>query len=154
MRRREKEITDKTELEAVLHDGGICRIGMIDGKVPYLVPMNYGYADGKIYLHSALAGRKVDVLRKNNYVCFEIENGTEIVENEEACSWGMRYKTIIGYGNILELEDPAEKRGGLALIMKKYSDKKDWDFPDQALNKVLVLRLDIESMTGKKSGQA
>ena len=126
---------------------------MVDGKEPYVVPMNYGYADNVIYMHSALEGRKVDVLRANNRVCFEIETGTELLKKDQPCSWGMRFKTVIGYGTVTELDDPEAKHAGLSLIMGQYSDREDWQFPEAAMAKVLVLRLDIESMTGKKSGQ-
>ena len=152
MRRGEKEITDTAELEEILKGGTVCRIAMIDGQVPYLVPMNYGYTDGSIYMHCAREGRKVDILRAKNQVCFEIEKDVELVYSDRACSLTTHFKSIIGYGRITEIEDPSDKRRGLMILMNQYSDKPDWEFPDEALAKILVLRLDIESMTGKRSG--
>lgn len=152
MRRSEKEIKDRAELEQILRTNSICRLGMVHEGIPYIVPMNYGYSDGAIYMHSAREGRKIDILRADNYVCFEIEGVSKLVEAEKACSWTTHYTTIIGYGHVELIDDPAGKRQGLTVLMSQYSDRTDWDFPDRQLDRVLVLRLDIESMTGKKSG--
>jgi nitroimidazol reductase NimA-like FMN-containing flavoprotein (pyridoxamine 5'-phosphate oxidase superfamily) len=152
VRRKEKEIHDKDELEKILKKGTICRLGLCDDNVPYIVPMNYGYSDGNIYFHSANSGRKIEMMRKNSYACFEIEGGTEIVKDDKACSWGMRYKSIIGYGKLEEVEDLNEKMKGLSLLMKHYSLKEKWDFPEKSIKKVLVLKLKIDTMSGKRSG--
>ena len=152
MRRREKEIHDKDELEDVLKNGKICRLGLCDNNVPYVVPMNYGYSDGNIYFHSANNGRKIEIIRKNNYACFEIEVGTEIVKDDNACNWGMKFESIIGYGKLEEVHKFCEKMKGLSVLMKHYSGKETWEFPDSNSEKVLVLKLKIDVMSGKKSG--
>ncbi len=152
MRRNEKEIKDPAELERILQINDICRLGMVRDGVPYIVPMNYGYADGVLYMHSAREGRKVDILRADNYVCFEIDGEVKIMEAGEACSWTTHYTSIIGYGRIELLDDPDEKRHGLTVLMTQYSDRTDWEFPDRQLDRVLVLKLKIESMRGKRSG--
>jgi len=151
MRRSEKEIKDRAELEHILKTSEICRLGMVQEGIPYIVPMNYGYADGALYMHSAREGRKMDILRAENYVCFEIESGAKLVEAEDACGWTSRYTSIIGYGHVELIDGPAEKQHGLAVLMSHYSDRTDWEFPDRQLDRVLVLRLTIESMSGKKS---
>ncbi|MDY7026878.1 MAG: pyridoxamine 5'-phosphate oxidase family protein [Spirochaetota bacterium] len=152
MRRSEKEIKDRAELEQILKTNSICRLGMVHEGTPYIVPMNYGYADAALYMHSAREGRKIDVLRADNYVCFEIESGAKLVKAEEACSWTTHYTSIIGYGHVELIDDPAGKRHGLGVLMSQYSDGIDWEFPGRQLDRVLVLRLDIESMSGKRSG--
>lgn len=91
-------------------------------------------------------------MRTNSYACFEIEAGTEVVRDKKACSWGMRYKSIIGYGKLEEVEDLNEKMKGLSLLMKHYSGEKTWEFPEKNIEKVLVLKLKIDTMSGKKSG--
>ena len=152
MRRKEKEIHDKDELEEILIKGEICRLGLCDNNIPYIVPMNYGYSDGIIYLHSANSGRKVEIIRNNNYACFEIETGTEIIRDKNACNWGMKYKSIIGHGKLEEAGDFDEKKKGLSFLMMHYSGKKTWEFPESEMKKVLVLKLKIDTMSGKKSG--
>jgi len=152
VRRKEKEIHDKDELEEILKNGTICRLGLCDNNVPYIVPMNYGYSDGNIYFHSANSGRKIEMMRTNSYACFEIEGGTEIVKADKACSWGMRYKSIIGYGKLEEVDDFNEKKKSLSVIMKHYSGDETWEFSEKNTEKVLVLKLRIDTMSGKQSG--
>jgi len=82
VRRKEKEIHDKDELEEILKNGTICRLGLFDNNVAYVVPMNYGYSGGSIYFYSADSEKKIEIMRKNNYACFEIEAGTEIVKDD------------------------------------------------------------------------
>ena len=64
MRRKEKEIKDKKEIEQIFKYSHVCRLGIFDGKMPYIVPMNFGYRDNILYFHSALEGRKVDIQKK------------------------------------------------------------------------------------------
>ncbi len=71
MRKKEREITDIREIEQVIAGADICRIGFVDGDEPYIVPVSFGYEDNAIYFHSALEGRKVNLIKKNSKVCFE-----------------------------------------------------------------------------------
>ena len=151
MRRSEKEIHDREELESILKSGEVCRLGLCENNVPYIVPMNYGYYDRTLYFHSAKKGRKIDILKKNSYACFEIEVGNEIVKNEKACSWAARFKSVIGYGELEEVHERDEKVKGLSLLLKQYSGKEAWEFPEDAVEKVLVLKLRIDTMSGKRS---
>ena len=152
MRRAEKEIRHPAELEDVLRRGTICRLGLCSDSVPYVVPMNYGYSDGSIYLHCATSGRKIEMVRRNDRVCFEVEVDTELVRNNSACGWGMRFTSIIGYGRLEELHGPVEKRRGLGVLMEHISGRGAWEIPEDGLADVLVLRLRIETMTCKRSG--
>ncbi|MFC1532217.1 pyridoxamine 5'-phosphate oxidase family protein [Thermodesulfobacteriota bacterium] len=64
MRRKEKEITKKSEIEAVINKALVCRVGLSDNNFPYIVPLCFGYQDNTIYIHGALEGRKIDILKK------------------------------------------------------------------------------------------
>ena len=88
MRRKEKEIIEKSEIEAVIHKSMVCRLGLSDDDMPYIVPLCFGYQDNTIYVHSSLEGKKLDILRKNHNVCFEFDINTEIVEKGNACDIG------------------------------------------------------------------
>ena len=72
MRRYEREMADKAELEAVLAKATVVHLAMVDEGRPYVVPMNFGYADGCLYLHGAKEGRKMRILRRNPAVCFNL----------------------------------------------------------------------------------
>jgi len=67
LRRKEKEITNRNEIEEILTHNTICRIALSDNNIPYLIPMNYGYKENKIFLHSAGTGKKIEIIYQTNY---------------------------------------------------------------------------------------
>jgi len=152
MRRNDKEIVDYEEIEEILKKGIVCRIGLIDSGRAYIVPMNYGYRKGCIYLHSAHEGHKIDLIKNDPDVCFEIETDVAVIENDKACNWSMQYRCIIGYGTIEILQVPEQKKKGLEALLLHNSNRTDWDIPEKTLEHVTVLKLEIKEMTGKKSG--
>ncbi len=151
MRKVNQEITDKSILEEILIHSKICRIGMIDKGLPYILPFNYGYRDNHIYIHCAESGKKTDLLIKNPEVCFEIEEIADIVKNEKACKWATTYRSIVGYGKIEVLTDFVQKQQGLEIIMAHNGAPDLIDFEAKQVDSVLILKLIIHSLTGKQS---
>ncbi len=152
MRRKDKEITDHSLIESILKEEPICRIALCDWEKPYLFPMAFGYQDGYLYLHSAREGKKIDLLRKNNQVCFEVESKVEVVPGEKPCDWGMRYYTVIGFGKAYFLEEPDQKKKALDIMMRKFTKESQNEYAETMLEKTEVIKIVIEEMTGKKSG--
>lgn len=150
MRRSEKEITDELAVEAIIHASLVCRLALSDGNQPYIVPLCFGYQDRTLYFHSALEGKKIDLLQKNNRTCFEFDINSEIIKADKACKWGMKYQSVIGFGRAVLVENIEEKQKGLNIIMNHYSDR-NWQFPDKAIEKIAVIKIEIEKMTGKHS---
>lgn len=152
MRRTDKEVTDRTTIDAILHEAHLLRVAMVDesGK-PYLIPVNFGYSDNCLYVHSAPEGTKLDILRQNPEVCFEVDIRTEVHTGEQACDWSMKYFSVIGFGVVTFVSDIEQKRSAAQSIMRKYSGRDDWSIPDAALATLLVWRIRISSLTGKKS---
>jgi uncharacterized protein len=152
MRRQDREITDIQELETIINNCDVCRVAFADGNVPYIVTMNFGYSgeNGKIYFHSAREGRKIDMILKNNYVCFEMDTNHVLHEGSKACDFGMSYSSVVGYGHITIVNDPVERISGLNQIMSHYTGKAGYYYKQNVLERTMVLRLDISGMTGKK----
>ena len=150
MRRKKQEITNPEVLTEIFSEALVCRLAMMDGNVPYVVPLNFGFRDNVLYFHSAGEGKKLDLLREHSEVCFEVESGVEIVKGKDACSWGVSYRSIIGYGNAEFVADVDEKRRGLDVIMAHYSDGK-FEYSDKNLSRTTVIKVEITSMTGKRS---
>jgi uncharacterized protein len=150
MRRSEKEITDKLAIEKIINASLVCRLALSDGNQPYIVPLCFGYQDRALYFHSALEGKKIDILKKNNCTCFEFDVNSEIIKAEKACKWGMKYQSVIGFGKAVLVENIAEKKKALNIIMNHYSDR-DFQFTDKAIKKIAVIKIEIEGMTGKHS---
>lgn len=151
MRKSNQEIKDGKELEQILAGSFICRIAMLDGDQPYILPFNYGYRDGCIYIHSAPEGKKIRLLRQNRRVCFEVEGTVEIIKTAKACGWTTRYQSLVGYGDVEILSDRHTKQHGLEVIMAQYGAPDLVDFDQKNLDRMVILKLTISSLKGKQS---
>lgn len=139
------------EIERIIKKAICCRIALVDDDEPYIVPICFGYEKNNLYFHGALEGRKVALIKKNNKICFEIDIDVEVVEASNPCDWSMKYRSIIGVGRAYILENDEEKSHGLNLIMEQYTEG-DVSFPKSVLNSVLVVRVDIKSLSGRQIG--
>ena len=153
MRRKDKEIKDSSIVENILSSAQICRIGFAENNTPYIVPVNYGYEANRLFIHSAKSGKKIELIRKNPNVCFEIELDPEIITGKKACDWTTKYQSIIGYGKIEILEDKAQKIKGLDTIMKQHAYKGKTEYKESLLDKMVILVIHIEKLTAKQSGK-
>jgi len=151
MRRKDREMTDRGMIEEVMRRAMVCRMAMCEGDRPYVVPVCFGYEDGAVYIHCATEGKKLDVLRKNPNVCVEFEVDTELVVQGEGCHCTMKYRSVIGSGRASLVEDTGLKRKGLDAIMKHYTGRTH-EYPDEMVNRTAIIRVEIESLTGKQSG--
>ncbi|MFP4179699.1 MAG: pyridoxamine 5'-phosphate oxidase family protein [Spirochaetaceae bacterium] len=176
MRRNEKEITNQDDIIQLLDSSFVGRLAMSNEGVPYVVPVNYSNKGISIFFHSAKEGKKIECLRKNPQVCFEVDFSGEIITGEDACAWSIEYGSVIGHGKARFLEDAEEKREALDLIMgravqsleqsgkakdgkvKESSGKagknlpKSFTYSDSAIAGVAVVRIDLDTVTGKRSG--
>ena len=127
---------------------------MVDNGLPYVVPLSYGYKihDGntlELYFHSALEGRKLDVLRRNNNVCFEMANEGEPVHAETPCNSGYYFASVIGYGEAVFIEDADEKSKALSIIFK-HQTYEDITFSPEQTESVCVFKIVSTEFIGKK----
>lgn len=155
MRKKDREITDRAELIDLLRRNIVLRLGLCRDHMPYIVPLNYGMeeADGRLhlYLHSAAEGEKMDILRENPNVCFEIDCSHQILPGRNPGEYTMGYESVIGFGRVELLTDEAEKRHGLTMLMQAVAPHVlEPDFPDKLIQVTAVLRLEVESLTGKR----
>lgn len=153
MRRQDKEIRDPAAVRAILAEALCCRIAMVDGERPYVIPVSFVLDGDGLYVHSADHGRKLRVLRKNPHVCFEVDGGVEVATAKSACDVGMRFRSVVGFGAVSFVEDPAEKARVLRLFIDKYTPKLSREMPEHELAKTVVWRVAIARMTGKRSGR-
>ena len=152
MTKREFQITDPAQIEQILCDAKVLHLGMAVNNEPYVVPMNYGYRmeDGKLtlYLHSAVRGRKLDMMRENPNVFFEIDCDRMPFEGRVPCQYGLVYSSIMGRGTARIVEDVEEKKQAMALLMKTQTGK-DFTFEDRLVSIVAVIRIDVTEYTAK-----
>jgi len=142
---------DRTAIEAIIRKAQVCRLGMADGGQPYVVPLCFGYEEGVLYFHTGAQGRKLEVLRRNSSVCFELEADVELVPADQPCRWAMKYRSVIGFGTAAFVNDSAEKRRALACIMRQYSDRS-FEFPDDVVRSVTIVKVAVSAMTGRQAG--
>ncbi|MCP4760562.1 MAG: pyridoxamine 5'-phosphate oxidase family protein [archaeon] len=155
MRRKEKEIEDQDKIELILKKSMIGRIGLSQSDVPYIVPVNYIYDNGTIYVHSAKEGKKIEILKNNNNVCFEVDILGDLKTNEIACKFTQEYQSVMGFGKAYILTDKEKKIEKLNLIMKKYSteSKSKWEYNDKIIENILIIEIIFDKITGKQSGK-
>jgi len=150
MRRGDKEIADRAELDRIIDQASVLRLGLIDGSRPYVVPLNFGRDGDELWMHSFPGGLKLECIRRNPSVCVEIDHFVSIITGANACGgWSARYDSVIGFGTAEIVEDEAEKERGLRVIMGKYSGRDDWEF--SMLKTTAVIRVRLDSLTGKHS---
>jgi uncharacterized protein len=149
MRRSEKEIKDRTAIDAIIRQCRVCRLGLSDGEEPYIVPLCFGYDGEALYFHSAPEGRKIDILRKNNQVCVEFDISGGMKEAEQGCKWGITYRSVIGFGTAELVDDREAKQKALKILMAQYSDK-EYAFPDDVVTKTAIIKVVIARITGKQ----
>jgi uncharacterized protein len=152
MRRADKEIADREELERILDEAMVMRLGMLDGGRPYVVPLNFARAGDDLWFHGAKAGRKIDCLRAAPAVCIEVDRFLRLRTGPSACDdWSSSYESVIGFGTAEIVEDADAKLSGLRALMRKYSGREDWEFGAADVAATAVVRIRLESLTGKRS---
>jgi len=152
MRRQDKEITDSGLIQEILAKSEICRLGLVENDEAYIVPVNYAYDNGLIYIHSAPDGRKIEMIKRNNRVSFEIEFAGEIIKDKVPCNWSAKYRSVMGKGSIIIENDSELKKRGLDLILRKYGADMQLNYDKSILSRMVMLILKIDSITGKQSG--
>ena len=141
----------KEAIDSILQQATVCRLAMLDGETPYIVPLCFGYRDGVLYFHGSLKSRKYELIQKHPKVCFEFDILSEALPAPEPCDWDMRYRSVVGFGEALMVEGLDEKRQALEIIAAQYS-KRPTSVLDNKVRKTAVFKVVIASMTGKQSG--
>lgn len=152
MRRKDKEVIDPKVIGEVFATAEVCRLAMVDHGEPYVVPLNYGYRDHALFFHSAAAGRKIDILKRNPAVCFEIETPSAILKHAAPCHWGIKARSLIGYGRVEIITDYLQKKQGLDIIMTHHGKTDPNVYDENQLGAVVILKLTVESVTCKQLG--
>ena len=152
MTKRERQITDEQQIWSILDTAKILHLGLAVDNEPYVVPMNYGYTmeNGNLilYLHSAVRGKKLDMIRVNPKVFFEMDCDLIPFESEKPCQYGLSYSSVMGRGTAVIVEDVEEKMKAMSLLMKTQT-QKDFSFNEQLVSIVSVIRIDVAEYTAK-----
>ena len=152
MTKRERQVTDPQQILRILDTAKVLHLGLAVDNEPYVVPMNYGYTmeDGKLtlYLHSAVRGKKLDMIQANPKVFFSIDCDRMPFEGRVPCQYGLVYSSIMGRGTATIVEDVEQKKRAMSILMKTQTGK-DFTFEDRLVSIVAVVRIDVAEYTAK-----
>lgn len=152
MTKRELQVTDPHQIRDILNKAKVLHLGLCVDNEPYVVPMNYGYImEGEtlvLYLHSAVQGKKLDMIRANPRVFFELDCDRMPFEGEKPCQYGLVYSSVMGRGTARIVEDVEEKIRAMTMLMKTQTGK-DFSFNDRLVSIVSVIRIDVTEYTAK-----
>jgi len=149
-----KDVTDDRAIIAdILDKAEFVTLALVDEDGPYSVPISHGYHDGVLYLHSSKKGRKADALRlaveRGGRVAFSAATDLEMKTGDLACQWGYKFRGVLGSGMPRFIEDEAEKRTGLGVIMKKYAGNDSFPYDSGILAKTAVIAIDVDRATAR-----
>ena len=154
MRRIDKQIDSLEEINKIIHRSNVCWVAMARKNNPYLIPMNFGFQDQHLYLHSAGKGLKIDILKENPRVCIAFGQNIELLPSTILCKTSMKYQSVLVYGKARFIEDPHEKKEALDIIVRHYYKDKTEDvlkYNHKTIIELVIIKIQIEKMTGKKS---
>jgi nitroimidazol reductase NimA-like FMN-containing flavoprotein (pyridoxamine 5'-phosphate oxidase superfamily) len=153
MRRKDREISNMEDIIAIIKKCDVCQLAIFDQEYPYIVPLNFGYSydgtDMELYFHGANAGKKMELISRNNKAGFEMDCSHTLITGDEACDYTMEYESVCGNG-IIELLEGEDKIKGLTFLMKQYSPEETFQFNEKHVNAVAVYKLKVNSITGKR----
>src|ERR1035437_1226148 len=141
-------LTDKKEIEEIISHCDMCFVGITEADgTPYVIPMNFGYNDGEIILHSAPEGKNISLLALSNRVCVTFCSDRKLVYQhpDVACSYSMLSRSVLCKGSVSFIEDLSEKEAAMNVTMKNYTDRP-FKYSKPALMNVKVWRVTIDEM--------
>jgi len=147
-------ITDQKEIDEIINKCQVCYVSMVDeNNHPYVLPFNFGYSDGIIYLHSSQKGLKIDILKKNPAVCiaFSTDHQLRYQSEQVACSYSMKYRSVLAFGKVEFITDMEQKIQFLNNVMTHYTDR-DFTYNEPALREVCTYLVKVEKFTAKLYG--
>lgn len=150
MRRKRQQLSDE-ESYAILQNATSGTLALLgDGDYPYAVPISYVFSEGKLYFHSALSGHKVDAIRSCDLASFCVVAQDDV----KPALYTTFFRSVIAFGRIHIVDDEAEKLAAARLLGNRYNPHQDEALQkelENGLARMLVIRLDIEHLTGKES---
>ena len=158
MRRKDREITRIEDILSIVDRAKVLRLGLFDDNFPYIVPLHFGYeyAEGKLifYMHSAKEGHKLDLIKRNQNVCIELDCDTELISGGDIpCSYSSSFASLIGRGLAEILDDEQEKVRGLYLLMKNQTGR-EFEITPQMASAVAVIKVVVCDFSAKSKPKA
>ncbi len=145
----------RQEIDQIINGSVVCHISMVDNDgLPYVIPFNFGYKDGRLYIHCAPEGKKIEIWKRNPKVCIAFSTDYEMrIQSEKvACSYSMRYRSVLVHGELISVSEYERKIEVLNIVMEKYSGKSDFSYNRPAVENVKVFEIRIDTIEGRVYG--
>jgi Predicted flavin-nucleotide-binding protein len=142
-------ITDPAQIEEIIRKCTFCSVGITDLQGnPYVIPMNFAYHEGTVYLHSGPEGSKIAMLERNPNVCITFCEGHELVYQSKqiACSYSMKSRSVMCRGKVRFIEDMDEKRQILDIFMRHYTENK-CGYAEASVRNVKIWEVKVDKMS-------
>ncbi len=153
MRRKDREISDILEMCKILDNCKVMRVAMSCDNVPYVVPLNFGYVcDNNVFtlcFHCADVGKKIDIIKNNPTVCFEVDCDHDLIVGNVACDYGFKFSSVIGTGKAQFVTDVNEKCELLSVLMAHQTGKA-FEFTEKLVRNVNVCKISVCEISGKR----
>lgn len=154
MRRKEREVTAKAEISAILDQAQVCHLALAEQGQPYVLPLNFGYIwqeSLKLYFHCAHEGRKLGILAQNNKAAFVVDGEHQLLSGPRGCHFSYAYASVMGEGEVAVVTENTEKQLALQALMRQLTGRADYSFTEQEAASVTILRLDVAEISGKRN---
>jgi hypothetical protein len=154
----DRAIEDTAEIAKIMKNAQVGRLGLSMNEQPYVVPVNFAFDHERIYFHCADTGMKLDFLRNNTRVCFEVDENLGTVPGATPCLFGTAYRSVIAFGVARILSDSEEKAMATRLVTMKYAGKETADeitsemteaYRSSRGSNLVVVEIKVDSITGK-----
>ena len=152
---KSRSVSSQAEIDQIINGSIVCHVAMIDRDgLPYVLPFNFAYKDGRLYIHSAPEGKKIEAWKHNPKVCVAFSTDYEMrIQNEKmACSYSMKYRSILVHGEIVDIPDFDDKIHVLNIVMEKYAGKSDFTYSKPSVENVKVIEIKINRVDGRVYG--
>ena len=149
--RRNDRSMDILEAINFLEKSQVGRIGLSCEDNPYIVPLNFIYDDLKIYFHCSIQGKKLEYIKRNQKICFEVDDFIGIKRGDTNCSYTSYYQSVIVFGEARIVKTNERKIQVLRKLIEKYAKQEANLFYNEKLNDVEVVEVIINEITGKKN---
>jgi uncharacterized protein len=149
-----RAISEKQELVDVIQHCQYCHLSMVDAEGnPYVIPMNFGFKDDVVYLHGAQHGKKIEILKKHPAVCinFTTDHLLRYQNEQVACSWSMKYRSVLCYGQAEFIMEPEDKIAAFHIVMAQYT-KGEFKFNPPSIREVCVWKVKVAKFEGRAYG--
>ena len=142
-------IDSRDEMEQILREEEVGYLGLADEGQPYVVPLNYAYAAGKLLFHCALTGQKLDAIRRNPHVCFTVARQTGVVRDHTGAPCHVDSDSVICYGRARLLDDLTERAAALNTFNRRYRPEAP-DLPRERVEQCMAVEITIAELTGRQ----